>query len=289
VLLGVPNFSEGRDPGLIERISTQFSAGAELLDIHADALHNRTVLTLAGRPRQLGEALARGAGACILMLQLNRHQGAHPRIGALDVCPVVWIDPADRDAAATEARAVGASIAAEGVPVFFYGELASTPERRERAFFRNGGIPRLTERMADGELEPDLGPSNPHPGAGATLVTARPPLAAFNVELEGISIDDARSVAAHLRESGGGLPGVRAIAIDRGEGLAQISTNVHDPLTIPLAQVLDHVRALARPNGAHPIAAEIVGLVPEAALAGFPEDVPIPGFDPARQVLERRL
>jgi glutamate formiminotransferase len=289
MLLGVPNFSEGRDKGLIERIAKQFAAGAELLDRHTDPLHNRTVLTLAAPPREIGEALVRGAGACMMMLRVDRHEGAHPRIGALDVCPVVWIDPADREQAEKDARAVAASIAGEGVPVFLYGELASTPERHERAFFRQGGIERLTERMESGELVPDMGPSKPHPGVGATLVTARPPLAAFNVELEGIALDDARAVAGHLREAGGGLPGVRAIAIDRGEGRAQISTNVHDPIAVPLGQVVERVTELARPNGARPVAAEIVGLVPEAALVGFPDDVLIPGFDPARQVLERRL
>lgn len=289
MLLGVPNFSEGRDAGLIDRIAGQFGADAELLDTHSDALHNRTVVTLAGPPRRLGEALVRGAGACFMTINVARRQGAHPRIGALDVCPVVWIDPADRDAATEEARTVAALIAGEGVPVFLYGELASSPERRERAYFREGGLVRLSERMAEGELAPDLGPPSPHPRAGATLVTARPPLAAFNVELEGISIEDARQVAAHLRESGGGIPGVRAIAIDRGDGAAQISTNVHDPIAVPLARVVEQIRELARPQGGRPIAAEIVGLVPEAALAAFPEDVPIPAFDPARQVLERRL
>jgi glutamate formiminotransferase / 5-formyltetrahydrofolate cyclo-ligase len=289
MLVGVPNFSEGRDAALIDRIAGQFAAGAELLDTHSDPLHNRTVLTLAGPPRRLGEALVRGAGACMMMVNVARHEGAHPRIGALDVCPVVWLDPADREAAADEARDAAASIADAGVPVFLYGELASSPERRERAYFREGGLARLTERMAAGELVPDFGPPAPSPRAGATLVTARPPLAAFNVELEGIAFEDARQLAAHLRESGGGIRGVRAIAIDRGDGRAQISTNVHDPIAVPLAQVLEHVRDLARPNGARPVAAEVVGLVPEAALAGFPEDVPIPGFDPARQVLERRM
>ena len=144
-------------------------------------------------------------------------------------------------------------------------------------------------RMGAGELEPDLGPVRPHPSAGATLVTARPPLAAFNVVLAWIDADAAHSVAAKLRESGGGLAGVRAIAIDVGNEERQISTNVHDPIAVPLAEVVGLVRALAEEHGGRVVSAEIVGLVPEAALTGFPADVALEGFDPDRQLIERRL
>ena len=287
MLLGVPNFSEGRDESLIERIAAQFSAGAELLDRHSDPLHNRTVLTLAQRPRALGEALVRGAGACFTALNLNSHAGAHPRTGVLDVCPVVWLDEGDREAAIADAKGVGRSIGDAGVPVFLYGDLASSEERRERAYFREGGIRRLTERMAAGELTPDAGPAAPHPRAGAALVTARPPLAAFNVELVGLSIDAARKAAAKVREAGGGLPGVRAIAIDRGGDRAQISTNVHDPISVPLAEVVAAIRGAA--GDARLVSAEIVGLVPRAAMEGFQDEVPLPAFDPAQHVIEERL
>jgi glutamate formiminotransferase len=289
MLLGVPNFSEGRDAALIGRIAGQFAAGAELLDTHSDPLHNRTVLTLAGPPRRLGEALVRGAGACMMMVNVAHHEGAHPRIGALDVCPVVWIDPADRETAAAEARDVAASIANAGVPVFLYGELASRPEHAERAYFRNGGLAELWLRMEGGGLRPDFGPGLPHRTGGVTLVTARPPLAAFNVELDSDDIELARAVAAGLRESGGGLPGVRAIGLALSSGRIQVSTNVHDPFAVPLGEVVEKVRALARPLGAHPLEAEVVGLVPEAALVGYPGDVPIRDFDLARQTIEARL
>ena len=289
VLLGVPNFSEGRDAGLVERVSAQFAAGVRLLDSHSDPVHNRSVLTLAGRPRALGESLARGAGACLMTIDMRRHEGAHPCVGALDVCPLVWTAAADREAARIEALGVAEAVAAEGVPVFLYGELASAPERRERAFFRAGGIERLSERMVTGELQPDLGPPAPHPSAGATLVTARAPLAAFNLFLEGAGMDGAHQIAASLRESGGGLPGVRAIAVDLGAAGAQISTNVHDPVAVPLVAVVERVRALARAEGGYVGACEVVGLVPEAALEGFPEDVAVPGFDPERHVIERAV
>ena len=289
MLLGVPNFSEGRDPALVERITAQFTGGAELLDSHSDPVHNRTVLTLAAAPRTLGEALARGAGACGISIDMRRHEGAHPAIGALDVCPVVFPSAEDREAARAEALALAETIGGEGIPVFLYGELATSEERRERAYFRRGGLAMLSERMAAGELRPDRGPDAPHPAAGATLVTARPPLAAFNVVLEGADFAAAAEIAAQLRESGGGLPGVRAIAIDLGKGGIQVSTNVHDPAAVPLGAVVERIAALAEPRGARPSGAEIVGLVPEAALAGFPEDLPIPGFDRGRHVIESRL
>jgi glutamate formiminotransferase len=208
----------------------------------------------------------------------------------LDVCPVVWTLERDRDAAEGEALRTARAIAAElRLPVFLYGALASEPERRERAFFRRGGQAELARRLESGELRPDLGPAELHPTAGATLVTARPPLAAFNVELEGVDVASAREIAAQLRESGGGLPGVRAIGIDLGNGRTQVSTNVHDPVAVPLAEVIERVRSLAAERGARPLVAEIVGLVPAGSLEGLPDDVPLAGFDPARQVLERRL
>jgi glutamate formiminotransferase / 5-formyltetrahydrofolate cyclo-ligase len=289
-LLAVPNVSEGRDPARIASLESAFSRGVSLLDRHSDPDHNRTVLTLAGDAgAPLRDSLLRGAEAAIEAIDMSAHEGVHPAIGALDVCPLVWLDPAGRAAARAAALAVAEEIGALGVPVFLYGGLASGPERGERAYFRNGGLAELWLRMEAGELRPDRGPRLPHRTAGATLVTARPPLAAFNVELDSGDLEIARSVAAGLRESGGGLPGVRAIGLPLGGGRAQVSTNVHDPLAVPLREVVERVRALAAPLGARPVEAELVGLAPEAALTGYPEDVPIRGFDPALQTIERRL
>ncbi len=290
MLLAVPNFSEGRDPGRIEAISTAFATGAALLDTHSDPVHNRTVLTLSGPSDSLAGALANGARACAEAIDMRRHEGAHPSIGALDVCPVVWLSDRQREAARAEALAAAHAIAAEaGVPVFLYGELASHLSRRERAFFRAGGLVELRRRLNSGELRPDFGPAELHPSAGATLVTARPPLAAFNVELEGARIETTREIAERLRESGGGLPGVRALGIDLGGGRTQVSTNVHDPIAVPLAGVVERIRSLASARGARPVAAEVVGLVPEKSLDGLPDDVPLAGFDPAKHVIERRV
>lgn len=288
-LLAVPNLSEGRDAGCIAELERAFAGGVSLLDRHSDPEHNRSVFTLAGKASALGTALARGAAEAIGLIDMNVHVGVHPAIGALDVCPIVWLDVGDRDRARATALEVAGEIGELGVPVFLYGELAAGPEHAERAYFRNGGLAELWLRMEAGELRPDRGPAVPHRTAGATLVTARPPLGAFNIELDSADLDLARAVAAGLRESGGGLAGVRAIGLPLSAGRAQVSTNVHDPIAVPLAAVVERVRALAAPLGARPLEAELIGLIPVAALTDYPDDVPIRGFDRERHTIERRL
>jgi glutamate formiminotransferase / 5-formyltetrahydrofolate cyclo-ligase len=288
-LLAVPNVSEGADAARIAGLRTAFSRGASLLDVHSDPDHGRTVLTLAGEPGPLRDALLSGVEQTLETVDMTEYKGLHPAIGALDVCPLVWPSPAARDSARMEALEVAEQIGGLGIPVFLYGALASRPEHAERAYFRNGGLTELWLRMEGGELRPDYGPAEPHHTAGVTLVTARPPLAAFNVELDGGDLDTARAVAAGLRESGGGLHGVRAIGLLLSSGRTQVSTNVHDPFAVPLRQVVERIGELARPLGARPIEAEIVGLVPEAALIGYPAEVPIRGFDPATQTIEAGL
>ncbi len=288
-LLAVPNVSEGHDAARIAALEGAFARGASVLDRHSDRDHDRTVFTLTADPAPLREALLGGAELALETIDMGAYGGLHPAVGALDVCPIVWFDPSDRDAARTEAIEVAEQIGGLGVPVFLYSELATRPEHAERAYFRNGGLAELWLRMEGGALRADYGPQLPHRTAGVTLVTARPPLAAFNVELDRGDADVARAVAAGLRESGGGLPGVRAIGLGLSSGRGQVSTNVHDPLAVPLAAVVERVRDLAAPLGARPIAGEIVGLVPAAALAGYPADVPIRAFDPATRTIEARL
>jgi len=288
-VLAVPNVSEGREAARIEALESAFANGVRLLDRHSDPDHNRTVFTLAGEATALTAALARGAAEAVRSIEMNAHEGVHPAIGALDVCPLVWVDPEDRDSARAAALEVAGEIGDLGVPVFLYGDLAAGPERVERAYFRDGGLVELWLRMEAGELRPDRGPELPHRTAGATLVTARPPLGAFNVELDSDDLDLARAVAAGLRESGGGLAGVRAVGLPLSSGRVQVSTNIHDPASVPLGVVVERVRALAAPRGARPAKAELVGLIPAAALIGYPVDVPIRDFDPALQTIERRL
>jgi glutamate formiminotransferase len=288
-LLAAPNLSEGRDQASIAKLEAGFARGVAVVDRHSDRDHNRTVLTISGLPGALLSALTAGAEVAIETIDMSKHAGLHPAIGALDVCPVVWLDPGDRDAAVTEARMVAEQIGGLGVPVFLYGDLATRPEHAERAYFREGGVTELFARMEGGELRPDCGPRLPHPTAGATLVTARPPLAAFNVELDSGDVETARAIAARLRESGGGLPGVRAIGLLLSSGRAQVSTNIHDPLAVTLGDVVRRVRELAAPLGAAPVEAELVGLAAEGALRDYPPEVPIRGFNPDLHLIERRL
>ena len=288
-LLAVPNVSEGRDAARIDALEHAFSAGITLLDSHTDPDHNRTVFTLAGEAEALTAALARGAAEAIRSVEMSGHTGVHPAIGALDVSPVVWIEPGDRARARAMAVDVADRVADLGVPVFLYGELASGPERVERAYFRNGGLAELWLRMDSGELLPDRGPAQPHRTAGATLVTSRPPLGAFNVELDTSDLDLGRAVAAGLRESGGGLVGVRAVGLPLSSGRVQVSTNIHDLAVTPLGAVVERIRSLAEPLGARPVEAELVGLIPTAALVAYPDDVPIRDFDPELRTIERRL
>jgi glutamate formiminotransferase / 5-formyltetrahydrofolate cyclo-ligase len=292
VLEAVPNVSEGRDAPCIEAFGRALAThGCTLLDVHTDPDHNRSVYTLIGGPQEVADSIVGGARMVIEHIDMRLHEGVHPCVGALDVVPIVYLRSADRELAEAEALAVGNRLAGElDLPVFMYGPLASSEERRERAFFREGGVAGASARLRDGELAPDFGPSRIHPTAGATLVTARPPLVAFNVELDTSDLQLAKTVAARVREAGGGLAGVRAIGVLlASRGVAQVSTNVHDPLRVPLREVVETVRREAQVLGARVTSAEIVGLVPQAALDGFPADVPMDGFEPRRHVLEERM
>jgi glutamate formiminotransferase len=268
-LLAVPNFSEGRDRASIDAIGAAF--GTRPLDVHFDPDHHRTVFTLAGSPGELAPSVLAGARRAIETIDVTGHEGAHPRVGAIDVAPIVYLDDADRGAATAEALVLADMLGQRlELPVFLYGDLAGG---RTRAELRRGGLTALAQRIGDGEQRPDFGPRNLHPTAGAVLVTARPPLVAFNVELApSASLDDARAIAALIREGGSeGLASVRAIGIWlANRGIAQVSTNVEDHRRTSLAGVVEAVRRHA------PVArAELVGLAPRAAFDHFPVDVPV--------------
>ena len=285
MLLTVPNVSEGVDRDVLGRL-VDSTRPLRLLDLHMDPDHGRSVLTLAGEQGQVAPALARLAAAAAELIDVRGHPGRHPHVGALDVAPVVYPDDAQRGAACAEALTAGALIGADaGIPVFLYGALATPSGSVERADIRAGGPARLAERMREGDLAPDYGPGEPHPTAGATLVTARPPLIAFNIDLATDDVELAKAIAARLRESGGGPTGVRAIGLALpARGRAQVSFNVHDHRAVPLRELVEAVRAQA------PIAeAELVGLAPAAAFDGFPADVPLRGFDADRHLIENAL
>jgi glutamate formiminotransferase len=277
-LLAVPNVSEGRDPEVLDAIGRAFAdGGARVLDLHADPDHHRSVFTLAGEPGRLADAVVAGARVAVERIDLTRHDGVHPRVGAIDVAPIVHLDDATRGAAVAEALVLADRLGDElALPVYLYGALAGG---RTRAELRRPGA-------LEG-LAPDFGPPALHRTAGATLVAARPPLVAFNVELAPpATLEDARRIAAAIREGGEeGLPSVRALGLrlDRG-GAIQVSTNIEDHRATTPADVVAAIRrhaGIAR--------AELVALAPGAAFAGFPADVPMPGFEPDRHLIERAL
>jgi glutamate formiminotransferase len=269
-LLTVPNVSEGRDRATIEAVAAAF-APLPVLDIHADRDHHRAVFTVAGAPGTLAPAVTRAAGAAKRQIDLGGHDGIHPRVGALDVAPIVYLNETDRGAACAESLVLADSIAEQlELPVFLYGALAGG---RTRAEIRRGGPSALQARIDAGEQTPDFGPPRLDPRAGAVLVGARPPLIAFNIELAPpATLEDAKAIAARIRETGEhGLPGVRAIGLwlDHSQ-VAQVSTNVEDHRRVPLVEVVEAIARYSTPKEA-----ELVGLAPAQAFDGFPAELPV--------------
>jgi glutamate formiminotransferase len=286
LLESVPNFSEGRDRHTIDALGRALAAHARLLDVHSDPDHNRSVFTLAGEPDELIEALVAGVEIARQRIDLRRHEGAHPRVGAADVVPIVPLRPEEMGYAEDTARRLAERVGGLGLPVFLYGQLAPG---RGPAFFRRGGAEGLSERIAAGELAPDYGSGELDPAAGAVLVGARRPLIAFNVNLRG-SLDDARAIAAVVRETGGGFPGVRALGLELpSTGLVQVSMNVEDVEAAELHEIVARIEAEAAERGMEPVGSELVGLMPaSAAAAAAGAALRLEEFDPLR-VLELRL
>jgi glutamate formiminotransferase len=257
-----------------------------LLDVHSDADHNRSVFTLVGADDDLVEALVAAVACAAERIDLRRHEGAHPRVGAADVVPLIPLQSEDMPRARAAATEVAGRIGELNLPVFLYGEVA---QERGPAFFRRGGPEELQRRVDAGELTPDFGPVRLHESAGAVLVGARRPLIAFNVNLEG-ELEAAREVAAIVRESGGGFPGVRALGLDLpSAGLVQVSMNVEDWEAAALHDVVARVEQEALSRGATVVGSELVGLMPAgAAAAAAGAMLRIDGFDSSR-VLELRL
>jgi glutamate formiminotransferase len=287
-LEAVPNFSEGRDRATIDAIGEALAAHARLLDVHSDEDHNRSVFTLVGSEAELIEALLAGIAAARERIDLRSHEGAHPRIGAADVVPVVPIRPDDAERARATARELARRVGEElALPVFLYADLAPG---RGPAFFRRGGPEELQRRIDAGELVPDFGPATLDASAGGVIVGARPPLIAFNVDLAGDDLDAAQEVARSVRERDGGLPGVRALGLLLpGAGHVQVSLNVEDWQASSLHEVVAAVEREARARGLEVTGAELVGLLPAgAAVAAAGSLLRVEGLD-ASHVLELRL
>jgi glutamate formiminotransferase len=287
-LESVPNFSEGRDRRTIAALEQALARHAEVLDVHVDEDHNRSVFTLVGDEDALSAALLAAVACARERIDLRAHIGVHPRIGAADVVPLVPLRPEDRGRAGSAARAVAERIGGElALPVFLYGDLAPG---RGPAFYRRGGPEELQRRIDAGEVRPDFGPARLDPAAGGVIVGARRPLIAFNVNLAGADVAVAREIASVVRERDGGFPGVRALGLDLPQaGHAQVSMNVEDWEAAALHEIVARIEAEAHARGVEVAGSELVGLMPAgAAVAAAGPTLRIDGFDGSR-VLELRL
>ena len=271
LLTAVPNVSDGSDLTALAEVGRGFeqSGDARLLaEPHSDPDHGRTVFTFASQAGVMARAIVDGARVALERFDLAAHRGVHPNVGVVDVVPLVFLDEARRELAIAEALTTAELLSSElELPVFLYGEIAGG---RTRADLRHGGIAGLTARIASGELRPDYGPEKVDPAKGVTLVAARPPLVAFNVELAPpAGLADAKAIAAQLREGGeAGLPGLRAIGLElpARAGVAQVSMNIEDHTALSLADVVAAVS-----ERAEVAEAELVGLAPRAAFDRWPE------------------
>ncbi len=286
LLESVPNVSEGRDPSVIAAIGRAFGERGRVLDVHSDTDHHRSVFTIVADEGDLVETLLAGIARAAELVDLRSHDGIHPRVGAADVVPIVPLGVGEMVLATEVALVLGRRVGDEiGLPVFLYGE---SGDGRRPAFFRRGGPAGLQRRIDSGELQPAFGPSQLDPRAGAVLIGARPLLIAFNVELQSGDLSDAQAIAAAIRESSGGMRGVQALGLLLpGSGRVQVSVNVIDVEAAPLVAVVERVREVAAARAVDVGRSELVGLLPESAVA----DPASLGLDalPNDRVLERRL
>ncbi len=289
----VPNVSEGRRPEVVARLAAAVTSapGVRLLDLSSDPDHNRSVMTLAGEARDLRAGLLALYEAALSEIDLTRHEGVHPRVGAVDVVPFVPLEDTPMEMAVAAAEDLASEVADRfGLPVFLYERAARKPGRRLLADIRRGGFEGLPARLADPEWAPDFGPARVHPTGGATVIGARFFLIAFNAVLDTPDVSIARAVARKVRESGGGLPAVRALGVFlASRGLAQVSMNLVDYRQTSVWSALKRVRQEAGALGARVVETELIGLMPEEAAAGVVrEALQLPGFTSGR-VLESLL
>ncbi len=287
----IPNFSEGRRPEVIAAIARVIRVvpGVFVLDTHSDADHNRSVITFVGEAEAVAEAAFRAVEAAALLIDMDDHQGQHPRIGATDVLPFVPIGGATMQQCIEIARAVGARIAESlDIPVYLYGEAAARSERRDLPYVRRGGYEGLRDDILhDPERAPDFGPAQLG-SAGATAVGARLPLIAYNLFLTTSDASIAKRVAKAVRGSSGGLSGVRALGMSVN-GRAQVSMNLTDYRATPVYRAVEMVAREAAAYGVHIAEGELVGLIPEDALVDTAKRVLYLHGLRANQILERRI
>lgn len=292
----VPNFSEGRDPAFLEALAGEAErAGAVVLDREMDASHHRSVLTFAGSPEAVKRAAIATARLAVAKIDLTKHRGEHPRMGAVDVIPFVPVANSTVEEAVALSKEVGRVLGEElSIPIYLYADAATRPERRSLPAIRKGEFEGLREKIgSDPAYVPDFGPNRIHPTAGATAVGARFFLIAYNVQLETANVSIAEEIAKAIRESSGGLPKVQAKGFEvdvNGRKLAQVSMNLLDYRVTSIGTVYDEVERRAKSKGIAVVDSELVGLVPRAALEdATARRVRVRGYDPERQILERVL
>jgi glutamate formiminotransferase / 5-formyltetrahydrofolate cyclo-ligase len=288
----VPNFSEGRRWEVVEEIAEAIRVkGARVVDVQADAAHNRCVVTFVAEPEAAIEAVMAGARVACERIDLRRHQGEHPRMGAIDVVPFVPFADLPMSACVDLAHRLGARLSRElGIPVYYYGEAARRPERRELERVRRGGFEELRDHVSEAERQPDEGEAAIHPSAGATAVGARIPLIAYNVNLRTADLSVAKEIARSIRASSGGMPNVKALGFDlQDRGMVQVSMNLTDYRVTNIWKVFSAIREEARRRGVEVAESEIVGTIPlDAAVRTIADAVLEPRLR-MDQILEKRV
>ena len=289
----VPNISEGRRAEVVDAAvaALRSAPGLRVLDVQSDRDHNRSVLTVAGDDDALRAGLLALFAVAVERIDLRAHQGEHPRLGAVDVVPFIPVEDATMADCVALARAVGQEAAERHrLPVFLYEEAATAPHRRNLEDIRRGQFEGLAEKMRDPLWAPDFGPAAPHPTAGASVVGARMPLIAYNINLGTADLEVARRIAKAIRHSTGGYRHVKAMGVMLEQrNLAQVSINMTDFKRTPLHRVFETVRSEAERHGVHVVGSEIVGLVPAEALFDAAEHyLRLEAFSPD-QVLERKM
>jgi glutamate formiminotransferase / 5-formyltetrahydrofolate cyclo-ligase len=289
----IPNISEGRRPETVAAIvdAIRRVPGVRVLDVSSDPSHNRSVLTLAGDATPLRDAVLTLFDEATTAIDLRSHSGEHPRLGAVDVVPFVPIEGVTMEDCVVLAKETAAAVAERfKVPIYLYEEAASRPERRNLEDIRRGEFEGLGARMSKPEWAPDFGPAAPHPTAGASVVGARMPLIAYNINLATDRLDVAKKIAAAIRHSSGGFRYVKAMGIAlEDRGIVQVSMNLTNYERTPMFRVFEMVKREAARYGVSVLESEVVGLVPSAALVSTAAYLlQLDSFDP-RQVLETRL
>ena len=266
----VPNFSEGRDLEKIDKIVAPFRVrqGVKLLDYSNDEDHNRLVVTVVGEPEPLRDAVLEAIGIAVRLIDLNKHQGQHPRMGAVDVVPFIPIKNVTMEDAIALSKEVGEEVAKRyDLPVFLYEKSATAPHRENLAAIRKGEFEGMAEKITQPEWQPDFGPARRHPTAGTVAIGARMPLIAYNINLSTPSLEIAQDIAKKIRFIGGGLRYCKAMGVElKDRGITQVSINMTDYTRTALYRAFELVRIEARRYGVSIVGSEIIGLVPVEAL-----------------------